>query len=95
MIIIVCTLEVFSYPNSRITSGLMEPHTDFVSMSWGGGRVAVGVLRPIWPHNELATMASRGSSSEFACCVCILVCYTVLVHIRHLVVRVDSITVTS
>ena len=52
--ITVCTCEVLSYPNSPATLRLME---------------AVVVLRPVWPHQELATMARWGSSSEFACCL--------------------------
>ena len=60
----------------------------------GGGKGALGVLRPMWPHHELATMAKGGNSSEFVCCVFIQLCYPVLVRIRRLVVGVDSIAVT-
>ena len=42
LIITVYTCKVLSYPNSPATSGLMEPHTDFASVAWGGGRVQSG-----------------------------------------------------
>ena len=87
----VCTCEVLSYPNSPTTSGLMAPYTVFASVTWGGGRVALEVLGTVWPQHELATMTSGGSSSEFASCVGIQLCYPVLVRVCRLVVGVGSI----
>ena len=39
LIIIVYTCDILSYPNSPTNSGLMEPHTDFASVAWSGGKV--------------------------------------------------------